>query len=117
MTKIVAQGVPQHDFVKDFGPVTITVTGDEVTIYDIKFEYENDEYGINAMLAREWFDRDMERGPHYPLCAEPHTMRRALFILYAWFGEEDSVWIKEPEHVKVVEGEVEPMPSEPGVIY
>lgn len=116
MTKIVAKGTP-IGYAKVFGPVTITVTGDRVNINSIKFEYPGKTGELAAGYARKAFDRDMERGPHYPLCADPNTMRCALFILLEWFGEDKSAWVEEPKHVKVVEGEVEPMPSEPGVMY
>ena len=86
---------------------------------DIKknlFERKRDGVWEQDPSIEPVFDYYMDKGPSYPLCAEPETMRRALFVLYEWFGEDRSCWIKDPEHV-TVEGEIEPMESEPGVIY
>ena len=115
MTKIVASGVPVGLGLDT--EIRVTVEGTDVDIHKVTFEIMYEGNMKDFPELEDFFDRDMAEGPVYPLCADPETMRRALFVLYKWFGEENSCWIKEPEHVKIVEGEVESMPSEPGVIY
>ena len=114
MTRIVATGVPQK--YPTWGEMRITIEGTETEIHSTCFELKVGDKYFEEPGFEQFFDEDMKNGPSYPLCAEPETMRCALFILYEWFGEAESCWIKEPEHVKI-EGEIEPMESEPGVIY
>lgn len=116
MAKITAQGVPAK--YPEFGQIRIIIEGTDVEIQKTSFELymKSKDKWIPMSFLEDVFNDDMERGPHYPLCAEPETMRRALFILYEWFGEDKSCWVEEPKHV-IVEGEIEPMESEPGVIY
>lgn len=112
MTKVIASGVPEK--YPEYGKITITVTGDPINISNIEIEAENE---VIQQVAAETLDEDMARGPSYPLCAEPETMRCIFFVLLEWFGEDKSAWIKEPEHVKIAEGEIEPMESDPDMIY
>ena len=114
MAKIIAEGVPEK--YKALGKIKVTVEGTDVEIKNVKFEQEFKGEYVEADFLEEFFDQDMKEGPTYPLCADPETMRCALFVLYEWFGEDRSCWIEEPKHVKV-EGEIEPMESEPGAIY
>lgn len=114
MARIIATGVPAK--YPELGEIRVIVDGTDVEIENVSFEIKNGDDFEPAPFMEELFDLDMKKGPEYPLCADPETMRCALFILFAWFGEEHSCWIKEPEHVKI-EGEIEPMESEPGVIY
>lgn len=114
MTKIVATGVPVK--YKGLGEIRVTVEGTETEIQNITFEQAFEEEYVPFPDLEALFDKDMDRGPTYPLCAEPETMRCALFILYEWFGEDKSCWIMESKHV-IVEGEIEPMESDPDVIY
>ena len=115
MTRIIAQGTPQKYPV--FGPVRIIAEGREVEIGKITYENQaNDGSWKPNDVMEIAFKHDMDLGPSYPLCAEPNTMRRVLFTLYKWFGEEDSCWIEESKHI-TIEGEIDPMPSDPDVIY
>ena len=114
MARIVATGIAEK--LKPLGEIRVIIEGGEVEIEKTTFERKVNGKWEYDFRVETVFDVDMKNGPHYPLCAEPETMRRALFILLEWFGEAESCWVKEPKHVKV-EGEIEPMPSEPGAIY
>lgn len=114
MARITATGTPVK--YPELGEIRITVTGDEVNIDKVRFESRRDRYWEEDPAIDNFFRKDLRRGPRYPLCAEPFTMTCALFVLLEWFGEADSCWTEEPKHV-ILEGEVEPMESEPGRIY
>ena len=105
MAKIIAKGKPVK--YPKFGEIKIVVEGGLVDIESSK---------VNKSAVEAVFRKDIKDGPQYPLCADPNTMRSALFVLFEWFGEERTCWVEEPEHVKL-EGEIEPMESDPGVIY
>ena len=114
MASITATGIPEK--YPEMGEIRIYVDGGDVEIENAIFRKMVDGKWMDAPEVEKVFKLDLKRGPSYPLCAEPYTMRCALFILFEWFGEAESCWIEEPKHV-ILEGEVEPMPYEPGVIY
>lgn len=114
MAKITATGVPEK--YPEFGDLRIVVDGDFTDIENVTVEVKKNGEYVDIPEIKDMLYEDMEKGPHYPLCAEPNTMRCALFILFEWYGEEESCWTQEPNHVKL-EGIIEPMPSNPGVVY
>ena len=114
MATITATGTPVK--YPELGEIQIIVTGDMVDIDVVSFYSKKGGLFEKDDSIKKLFDEDMKKGPTYPLCAEPFTMRCALFVLFEWFGEAESCWVEEPKHV-ILEGEVEPMESEPGVIY
>lgn len=114
MTRIVATGVPEK--YPELGDIQIEIEGTDVVIEKMTFSKRDDNGSSNSLIIRAMFERDIKQSPKYPLCAEPDTMRCALFVLFEWFGEADSCWTEEPEHVKL-EGEIAPMESKQGVIY
>ena len=114
MAKITATGVPVK--YPELGDIKICISGDEVSIQDSSIQRKMDGKYIRDAELVELLKHDLKRGPSYPLCAEPFTMRCALFVLFEWFGEAESCWIEEPKHV-ILEGEIEPMPNDPDVIY
>ena len=114
MARIIASGTPvKHP---ELGEIRIIVDGDEVEIENIEFQSRRNDKWEKASQFEKLFNEDLKEGPSYPLCADPFTMRCALFVLFEWFGEAESCWIEEPKHVKL-EGEIEPMESVPGRIY
>ena len=114
MATITATGTPvKHP---ELGEIKIVVIGDMVDIDIASFYTKQSEVFKEDDSIKRVFDEDLKKGPSYPLCAEPFTMRCALFVLFEWFGEAESCWVTEPEHVKL-DGEIEPMESKPGVIY
>ena len=114
MTIIRAMGVPEK--YPELGDIRICVYGDDKEISDVEFKRKIEGEFVDAPDIETVFKHDMRKGPSYPLCAEPYSMRCALFILFEWFGEAESCWVEEPKHV-IFSGEIEPMPNEPGVIY
>ena len=114
MARITATGVPVKN--PELGEIRIYVSGDEVKIKDVTYRAKVNGKWTDAPEIEKLFKKDLREGPRYPLCAEPYTMRCALFVLFEWFGEAESCWVEEPKHV-ILEGEIEPMESEPGVIY
>ena len=114
MAKITATGVPKK--YPELGRIRITVEGGLVKIDKIAYERETGNGWEKAQELGYYLQEDLKKGPSYPLCADPFTMRCALFVLFEWFGEAESCWVKEPDHVKL-EGEIEPMENKPGVIY
>lgn len=113
-TNIIARGVPVK--YPELGDIRIYVSGTDKEIYDVDFRKKVGTELVDAPEIEKLFRQDLSEGPSYPLCAEPYSMRCALFILYEWFGEAESCWVEEPKHV-TFSGEIEPMPSEPGVVY
>ena len=114
MARIVATGVPEKH--PELGDVKISISGTEKDIRLVKFYAMNNGLYEESSYVKMIFDEDMKEGPSYPLCAEPYSMRCALFVLFEWFGEAESCWVEEPKHVKL-EGEIEPMESISGRIY
>ena len=113
MATITATGTPEkYPFL---GEIKIVVTGNEVNIDSVEYSAKINEKWEDDPSISVLFDEDMKKGPSYPLCAEPETMRCALFVLYEWFGEAELCWVGEPQHVKI-EGEIEPMENLPGTI-
>lgn len=114
MAKITATGIPV--VYPELGYIRITVEGGLVNIDKITYEKRVGGSWVQTGSVEHYLNEDMKRGPSYPLCANPNTMRCALFVLFEWFGEAESCWIEEPKRV-ILEGEIEPMESIPGVIY
>ena len=114
MASITATGVPVK--YPEMGEVRIYIDGDEKEINDASFRSKNSGDWADDPEIEKRFRKDLKVGPTYPLCAEPFTMRCALFVLFEWFGEDKSCWVEEPKHV-ILDGDIEPMESEPGVIY
>ena len=114
MAKITASGIPEK--YPEFGKLKVEIIGEYVDIDNISVLAEKNGELVEAPEITALLNEDMAKGAHYPLCAEPNTMLCALFILYEWYGEDAKCWIQEPTHVKL-EGEIELMPSDPGVIY
>lgn len=114
MARIIASGIPEKHPI--LGEIGIIVTGDDTKISSIEYSSKIDGEWIDDQSIEVLFSSDMKRGPSYPLCADPDTMRCALYVLLEWFGESESCWIEKPKRVKV-EGYIEPMESLPNVIY
>ena len=114
MARIIATGTPENR--PGLGPIRITIEGGPVKIESVSYERKTESGWEKAQELGYYLQEDLKKGPSYPLCADPFTMRCALFVLFEWFGEAESCWVKEPEHVKL-EGEIEPMEYQPGVIY
>ena len=110
MTRIIASGVPVK--YPDFGDIRVIVNGDEREIKSVSLQTKKGDKWIDDLSFEPWFTTDLEKGPSYPLCAEPDTMLCAYFVLLEWFGEST----KPGDHV-VIEGEIEQMEWEPGAIY
>lgn len=114
MSMIVANGVPEKH--PGLGEIRVVVKGNETEIEEAFFWKKEDGKWVESEQVLNYFMDDMDKGPTYPLCAEPNTMRCAYFVLLEWFGEADKIPDEKNRHVKLA-GEIEPMESEPGVIY
>lgn len=114
MARITASGVPVK--YPELGEIRIFAYGTDKEIEDVDFRKKIDGKWVDAPEIDDYLKKDLKEGPSYPLCAEPFTMRCLLFVLFEWFGEAESCWVEEPKHV-ILDGEIEPMESEPGVIY
>ena len=110
MTRIKAMGTPvKHP---ELGEIVVSVKGTEKDIRGLRcMSIKNGACSFDPAVEKQ-MEEDLRKGPSYPLCAEPRTMLCAYFVLLEWFDETT-----EPSKHVTLEGEIEPMEYEPGVIY